>query len=85
MTQKNSRQRVKVDTVGNNGLEEMYNAYDKETLEDFRKRCITIIESSTGKKETKNTFISLLMKATSKDFMVTKVTNYVLAGLGLRV
>ena len=64
MTQSNSRQRVKVDTIGNNGLEEMYQAYEKET---------------------KNTFINVLMRATSKDFMVTKVTNYVLAGLGLRV
>jgi len=85
MTQKNSRQRVKVDTIGNNGLEEMYKAYDKETLEEFRNRCISIIDASTGKKETKDTFKSLLSKSTSKDVMVTKVTNYVLAGLGLRV
>jgi uncharacterized glyoxalase superfamily metalloenzyme YdcJ len=85
MTQKNSRQRVKVDTVGSNSLEEMYRAYEGETLEDFRKRCITIIERSTGKNETKNTFINLLNRATSKDIMVTKVTNYVMAGLGLGV
>jgi len=85
MTQKNSRQRVKVDTIGNNGLEEMYKAYDKETLEEFRNRCISIIKTSTGKKETKNTFIDLLDNATSKHVMVTKVTNYIFAGLGLRV
>ena len=85
MTQKNSRQRCTIDTVGNDSIKDMFEAYNTETLEDFRTRCVNMIEQSSGKKQTKNTFISMIMKATSKDFMVTKVTNYVLAGQGLGV
>lgn len=85
MTQKNSKQRCKVDTVGNDSIKDMFEAYNHETLEAFRSRCVSMIEQSSGRKEIKLTFISMIMKATSKDFMVAKVTNYVLAGQGLGV
>jgi len=85
MTQPNSRNRVKVDTVGEDGLKNVFESYSNQSLEDFRKTCINIIELSTGSKETKLTFISILMKAVNKDIMLKKVTNYVLAGQGLGV
>ena len=52
---------------------------------NFRILCKAMIEKSTGKRETKDTFIRLLDSAVSKDVMVKKVTNYLLAGQGLGV
>lgn len=85
MTQTNSRARVKVDTVGEEGMKFLFSEYQTQTLVGFRAICIGLIEQSTGKKETKETFIKELNKANSKDIMLTKVTNYLLAGQGLGV
>jgi hypothetical protein len=85
MTQTNSRQRVKVDTIGTKGMETLFEAYRNEDINTFRNTCIGIIQKSAGDSLKKDTFTSILLKATSKDFMVTKVTNYLMAGQGLGV
>ena len=85
MTQKNSRQRCKVDTVGSDGMEQLFEAYRNQELEMFRNTCIGLIQKSSGKAETKNTFTEMILKARTKDLMVTKVSNYLLAGQGLGV
>ena len=51
----------------------------------FRNTCIGLIQKSSGKAETKNTFTEMILKARTKDLMVTKVSNYLLAGQGLGV
>lgn len=84
-TQSSSKARVKNDTVGNDGLKALYEAYGTMDKELFRSFCKETIESSTGKRSTKDTFIAELNKASSKDVMVQKVTNYILAGQGLGV
>jgi hypothetical protein len=84
-TQSSSKTRVKNDTVGNDGLKELYAAYGVMEASNFRTLCKSMIEKSTGKRETKDTFIRLLDSAVSKDVMVKKVTNYLLAGQGLGV
>ena len=84
-TQSSSKSRVKNDTVGNDGLKELYAAYGVMETSNFRILCKVMIEKSTGKRETKDTFIRLLDSAVSKDVMVKKVTNYLLAGQGLGV
>lgn len=84
-TQSSSKSRVKNDTVGNDGLKELYAAYGSMETSNFRTLCKGMIEKSTGKRETKDTFIRLLDSAVSKDVMVKKVTNYLLAGQGLGV
>ena len=84
-TQSSSKSRVKVDTIGNDGLKELYAAYGVMETSNFRILCKSMIEKSTGKRETKDTFIRLLDSAVSKDVMVKKVTNYLLAGQGLGV
>jgi hypothetical protein len=48
-------------------------------------QCTELIEASTGKRETKDLFIREIGKANSKDMMLKKVTNYLLAGQGLGV
>lgn len=85
MTQTNSRARIKHDTVGTDGMKQLFNDYSIQSIDEFRNTCKQVIESSTGKRSTKDTFIVELDKARSKDFMLKKVTNYLLAGQGLGV
>jgi hypothetical protein len=85
MTQTNSRARIKQDTVGDSGMKFLFSQYQEVTLEDFRVICKSLIEESSGKRTTKDKFIYVLERATSKDVMVTKVTNYLMAGQGLGV
>jgi hypothetical protein len=85
MTQSNSRARVRQDTVGEDGIKFLFSQYQAATLENFRVTCKSLIEESSGKRTTKDKFIYELDRATSKDVMVTKVTNYLMAGQGLGV
>lgn len=85
MTQTNSRSRVKHDSVGTDGMKQLFADYSVQGLEEFRATCKQVIESSTGKRSTKDTFLVELDKSRSKDFMLKKVTNYLLAGQGLGV
>jgi hypothetical protein len=85
MTQSNSRVRVKQDTVGEDGMKFLFSQYQTATLEGFRVTCKSLIEESSGKRTSKDIFIYELDRATSKDVMVTKVTNYLMAGQGLGV
>lgn len=84
-TQKSSRQRVKTDTVGDDGLKFLFSEFETQTLNGFRVICVSLIEQSTGKRETKEMFIRELERATSKQTMLTKVTNYIMAGQGYGV
>lgn len=85
MTQSSSQARVKVDTVGDDGMKALFAAYSTETLESFRSMCNETIEQSAGKRTTKDKFHVEINRATSKDMMLRKVTNYLLAGQGLGV
>lgn len=84
-TQTSSRKRVKEDTVGEGGISELYSSYETCTLEDFRNKCISLIGESSGKKGTKDKFVTEITRATSKEAMLFKVNNYLLAGQGFGV
>ena len=84
-TQTTSRKRIKEDTVGDTGISELYSSYEACTLEDFRNKCISLIQESSGKKSTKDKFVNEVTKATSKEAMLFKVNNYLLAGQGFGV
>ena len=84
-TQYSSKARVKKDTVGDAGLTFLFEQYRIQPLDLFRVQCTQLIEASTGKRETKDLFIREIGKANSKDMMLKKVTNYLLAGQGLGV
>lgn len=85
MTQKNSRQRIKTDTVGEEGLKILYSQYENQTVTGFRLLCKNLIDQSTGKRETKDKFLNVLDRSSSKSEMLVKVNNYLLAGMGLGV
>ncbi len=87
MTQASSKPRIKQDNLGNEGLKFLYGQFESKevTLQDFRTTCLQLIEQSTGKRTTKDKFIQLINTAKSKQDMVVKVNNYMLAGQGLGV
>lgn len=85
LTQSSSRQRVKRDAIGSDGMQELFRNYESQNKEEFRSYCKNTIELSTGKRETKDKFHLELDTAPSKDVMLKKVTNYLLAGQGLGV
>lgn len=84
-TQTTSRQRVKHDSIGSDGMQDLFRNYETNTKEEFRSYCKGTIERSTGKRETKDKFHVELDKAPTKEVMLKKVTNYLLAGQGLGV
>lgn len=85
MTQSSSKPRVKVDTVGNAGLTLLFEAYKEKELEDFRGVCKSLIQSSAGKQTTKQKFLDAINSSRSKNDMLTRVSNYLMAGQGLGV
>lgn len=85
MTQSSSKPRVKNDVVGNEGLSELFQAYQDQQLEDFRTYCRNVIEQSAGKRTTKDKFIQVISSSRSKNDILTRVTNYLMAGQGLGV
>lgn len=84
-TQHTSKARVKEDKIGNDVLKSIFSAYESESVEAFRKTCINVITMSAGKASTKASTIDALNRFKTKDRMVTTVTNYTLAGQGLKV
>lgn len=84
-TQSSSKARVKRDTIGTEGLKDVYNAFQIMNRDDFCTFCKETIERSAGKRETKDKFIRDLDVSKSKNVMVQMVTNYLLAGQGLGV
>ena len=85
MTQFSSKQRVKVDTIGSDGMQKLFSDYASKDTISFRSSCIQAILLSSGSVSTKEKFVTILTEAKSKDVMLKKVTNYLLAGQGLGV
>lgn len=84
-TQSSSKPRLKKDTIGNDGLMKLYEAHSYMGIEQFREYCIEMVQSGGGNKPTKDAIISSIENAVNKDFMLKKVNNFALAGMGLGV
>lgn len=84
-TQSSSKARLKNDTIGNDGLKELYDAYGKLDVDRFRMYCIGMVQSGGGKQPLKDEFIKQLNMMSSKDRMLQKVNNFAFAGMGLGV
>ncbi len=76
---------MKNDVATNDFMTTIYESYAKASLNEFRDVCIAAIEKLHGTKVKKDSIIRELMKLTNKDRMVTKVTNFIFAGQGLKV
>ena len=84
-TQKSSKQRVRNDPIGSEGLRYLFSHYPRQDLEEFRTTCESLINNSAGKAETKLKFITEIKAASNKELMLKKVTNYLMAGQGYGV
>ena len=85
MTQLSSKPRLKNDTIGNEGLKALYDAYGNMHTDQFRQYCIEVVQSGGGKQPLKDEFIKQLNMMNSKDRMLQKVNNFAFAGMGLGV
>lgn len=85
MTQSSSKPRVREDIIGDQGLTSLFAAFNSKPIDEFRTYCQGVIEQSAGKRATKDKFISIIRSSRSKNDMLTKVTNYLMAGQGLGV
>ena len=83
-TQSNSRPRLKNDTLGEDALKTLYSSYESMDREGF---CIVaegIVQAGGGKQKMKDEIISSFEGA-SKEKILTKAQNFILAGMGLGV
>lgn len=84
-TQSNSRARLKNDTIGDDGLRKLYDAYANMDVESFRSYCVALVESGGGNKPTKDGIISGINSTNNKDRMLKKANDFCFAGMGLGV
>lgn len=85
MTQASCKPRLKNDTIGEQGLKDLYDNYGKLNAEAFRIYCINVIKSGGGNEPTKQAIIQDLQMTGNKDRMLQKTNNFVFAGMGLGV
>lgn len=76
---------IKNDPATDSAIQKLYSLYASENLESFRQSCINMIDSLHGKKEKLDTFKRDLATVKNKDRLVSKTTNIILAGQGLKV
>ena len=82
MTQSSSRPRVKKEGIGDEVMKELFESFKTAEPNEFRAQCQAAIEKSSGSISTKQNFTDLLDRCSNKSSMLTKVTNYFLAGEG---
>lgn len=85
-TQTSSKPRLQNDTLGDQALKDLYKAYEEMNFEDFKAYAELLVQSGGGKQPMKDAIISSFNKPlASKTLILTKVQNFILAGMGLGV
>lgn len=84
-TQLSSKPRLKRDTIGEDGLKEMFAKFESLSTDDFRTYCIDLVNSGGGSEPTKQAIIREMLVIRSKPGIMMKASNFVLAGMGLGV
>ena len=84
-TQSSSKSRLKNDTIGDEGLRDLYDNYGKLNAEAFRIYCIQLVKSGGGNEPTKQAIIQDLQMTGNKDRMLQKTNNFIFAGQGFGV
>ena len=84
-TQSSSKSRLKNDTIGDEGLRNLYDNYGKLNAEAFRIYCIQLVKSGGGNEPTKQAIIQDLQMTGNKDRMLQKTNNFIFAGQGFGV
>jgi hypothetical protein len=84
-TQTSSKPRLKNDTLGENTLTQLYDAY--VTMDDvqFEALCVSVVQAGGGKQPMKDSIINAIYNTKSKSTKLKKAQDFILAGLGLGV
>lgn len=83
-TQSSSKPRLENDTLGNDALAALYEAYDTMTRDDFHIFAEGVVMAGGGKQPMKLAICESMVGA-SKEKILTKAQNFILAGMGLGV
>lgn len=73
------------DTCGDVGFGNLFRNYSVLSLEEFREYCIETIRKSRSPDSKKVQWVNMIKDLPNKDLIVKKVSNFMLAGEGLRV
>lgn len=73
------------DTCGDVGFTNLFANYSKMQVDDFKHYCIETIRKSRSPDSKKTQWVSMIEKLSTKDMILKKVSNFMLAGEGLRV
>ena len=84
-TQSSSKPRLKNDTLGEDTLKRLYDAY--VTMDDtmFESLCVETVQAGGGKQPMKDSIINAIYSTKSKATKLKKAQDFILAGLGLGV
>lgn len=84
-TQSSSKPRLENDTLGDDALTALYNAYETMSIDDFRIFAEGVVMAGGGKQPMKLAICESMANATNKYKILTKAQNFILAGMGLGV
>ncbi len=85
-TQSSSKPRLENDTLGNDALKQLYEAYESMSFDDFRTAAEAMVLAGGGKRPMKEAIIAEFYKPlATKTTILTKAQNFILAGMGLGV
>ncbi len=85
-TQSSSKSRVKDDTLGNESLTQLYEAYETMSFENFRVFAEGVVMAGSGKQPRKLEIISsMYAPLATKSQVLKKAQDFILAGMGLGV
>lgn len=84
-TQTSSKARLKNDTLGDDALKKLYSGFNTMSDMQFMGLCIDTVQAGGGKQPTKDAIIAEIKKTKSRQTMLTKTQNFIMAGMGLGV
>jgi ABC-type phosphate/phosphonate transport system substrate-binding protein len=84
-TQSSSKPRLKNDTLGNDALTGLYNAFKDMSDVDFEQYCVDTIQAGGGHQPTKDKLVAAVRDAKTRMKKLEKAQNFILAGMGLGV
>lgn len=84
-TQSSSQARLKNDTLGNDALAGLYDAFTKLGDAEFEALCASVVQAGGGKQPRKDEIIAAIYATNSKSSKLKKAQDFILAGMGLGV
>lgn len=85
-TQSSSKARLKNDTLGEEALSRLYGYYESSLpFGQFKQVCEDMVQMGGGKQPRKDEIIGAIRSSTSREVVLKKAQDFILAGMGLGV